>query len=370
MATPSDYEIEAWKELQRFKGRPITRVLNNTGEKISSKINDFSSYIEENPKTSSAVLKAKDSLVNSKNAVGKGLKNAVGILPDQLTDWGGHAANSISGSISRASRIGLSPSRIVKLHQKRGHQVEELSDLRKLDLKQIDQVRGRNASWIYPSLASISGVGASFVITGGTFSVPVSGGVAAAPAGAAVAGSFALDAAAVLGVASRAIGQIALQYGYDPENPAEKLYIMSVLNAGTAFSAQAKTAALADVSRLTQSLVRGKAWKVLDASVVTQVSKQFTKAFSLRFTKQSLGKVVPVAGIVAAGTMNWTTIERIYDAANVIYRRRFLLEKYPSLEQVDLLINTQTVVENSDDETISILQSLDAAGGPDLQWLI
>ncbi|WP_413228301.1 hypothetical protein [Arthrobacter sp. AET 35A] len=72
------------------------------------------------------------------------------------------------------------------------------------------------------------------------------------------------DAAFVLGLASRSVGHVSLLYGYDPEDPAEKLFIVSVVNAGTAASASAKTAAMADDSRLTQSLVRGRTWEILD----------------------------------------------------------------------------------------------------------
>jgi hypothetical protein len=106
---------------------------------------------------------------------------------------------------------------------------------------------------------------------------------------------------------------------------------MSVVNAGTAMSAGAKTAAMADISRLTQALLRGKAWAVLDKSVVATVSKQFARVFGTRFTRQSLGKVVPAAGILLGGAFNWTTFEAIVDTADIAYRRRFLLEKYPHL---------------------------------------
>jgi hypothetical protein len=210
--------------------------------------------------------------------------------------------------------------------------VASLADLRCLDLEQIDAVRGRGTSWYYPLAAAISGAAAGLVISGGELNVTASAGAAAAPSGAAVASAFLGDAAVVLGLASRSVGHVSLLYGYDPEEPAEKLFVMSVVNAGTAMSATAKTAALADISRLTQSLIRGRLWAVLDKSVVTQVAKGFAKAFGIRFTKQSLGKVVPVAGTVIGGAFNWATVEAIVDAADVAYRRRFLLEKYPHLE--------------------------------------
>jgi hypothetical protein len=284
-----------------------------------------------------------------------------------MTDWSGAAVESVRRTVGRVSRAGLSPKRVVARHQKRGHDVAALSDLRHLDLKQIDAVRGRGASWYYPVLAALSGAGAGLVISGGELVVTVSAGAAAAPSGGAIASAFLGDAAAVLGLASRSVGHVSMLYGYDPEEPAEKLFVMSVVNAGTAMSASAKTAAMADISRLTQALVRGKAWAVLDKSVVAAVSKQFAKAFSVRFTKQSLGKVVPAAGILLGGAFNWATLEAVVDAADVAYRRRFLLEKYPHLadeEAPGSFPDAGLDSPDDADEAISVLDEVAEAGGP------
>lgn len=89
------------------------------------------------------------------------------------------------------------------------------------------------------------------MISGGELVVTVSAGASAAPSGGAIAGAVLGDAAAVPGLASRSVGHVSLLYGYDPEEPAEKLFVMSVVNAGTATPATAKTAAMADISRLT-----------------------------------------------------------------------------------------------------------------------
>lgn len=183
-------------------------------------------------------------------------------------------------------------------------------------------------------------------------------------------GALAVDAAVVLGLASRSVGQVALLYGYDPEEPAEKLFVMSVVNAGTASSATAKTAAMADISRLTQALVRGKSWDILNEAVVAKVSTQFAKAFGFRLTKMGLGKAVPAIGIVVGGTLNWTTLEAIVDAADVAYRRRFLLEKYPHLgdeEASGSIPDDGSEVPDDGDEAISVLAELAEAGGPDLR---
>jgi hypothetical protein len=62
--------------------------------------------------------------------------------------------------------------------------------------------------------------------------------------------------------------------GYDPESPAEKILIMS---------------------------------------------------WSMCVTKQGLGTVVPAAGIVVGGALNWAILEGIVDAADLAYRRRSFL---------------------------------------------
>jgi hypothetical protein len=374
MAEPSDYEFAAWRDIQRFKGRPLSRGMRSAGEQVAIGGAELgkraTKYLENHPRAQSAVSRGQEIVAKGAHAVGTGAHGAADALPDGIVDWSRAALGSIRQTVGRVSRAALSSKRVVASHHKRGHDVASLSDLRRLDLEQIDAVRGRGASWYYPLAAALSGAGAGLVISGGELAVPVSGGVAAAPSGTAIAGAVLGDAAVVLGLASRSVGHVSLLYGYDPEEPAEKLFVMSVVNAGTAMSATAKTAAMADISRLTQALVRGKVWAVLDKSVVAQVSKGFAKAFGIRFTKQSLGKVVPAAGILLGGAFNWATLEAIVDAADVAYRRRFLLEKYPHLGDEEAPGSFPDVGpdgRDDADEAISVLGELAEAGGPDLR---
>ncbi|MEW2060287.1 EcsC family protein [Streptomyces sp. NPDC007002] len=208
------------------------------------------------------------------------------------------------------------------------------------------------------------------LISGGQLAIAASAGAAAAPSGGAFAGAFVADTAAVLGLASRAVGQVSLFYGYDPEAPAEKLFVMSVVNVGTASSATAKNAAMSDISRLTQALFRGKTWEVLNESLVTKVSQQFAKAFGFRLTKDGLGKAVPAFGIALGTAFNWTTLEGVVDAADTAYRRRFLLEKYPHLadeEAAGWFADPDSDDPDDADEEISLLGEIVVAGGPDLR---
>jgi hypothetical protein len=374
MAEPSEYELAAWRDIQRFKGRPLSAALRSAGEGVSNGAAALgrraATYLENHPRAHSVVSRGRDVVAKGANAVGSGARKAASGLPTSAADWSGTALGSAQRTVAKISRVGLSPKRVVELHQKRGHDVTKLSCLRRLDLEQIHAVRGRMLGWYYPATAAVSGMGAGLVISGGELATAVSGGAAAGPSGGAIVSAFAGDAAIVIGLASRAVGHVSLLYGYDPEEPAEKLFVLSVVNAGTAVSTGAKNAAFADISRLTQALVRGKTWKVLNDSVVARIAGRFAEAVGHNLTKKSLGKVVPVVGILVGGALNWTTLEGIVDTAEMAYRRRFLLEKYPQLldeEPIEAFVVDDTDDQNDVvDDGFSVLNELAVEGEPDL----
>lgn len=369
MNQPSDYEREAWTKVKTFRSRPLTRIGQGTGEKVAEGAafvaDKVGQFVGDHPQAQTAIAKVK----KGGQAIRDTAIKVVDLVPDEATDWAGQAVHAVQKTTAKISRAGLSPKQMVKKHRKRGHDVTRLSELRTLDLEQIDTVRGRGASWYYPAAAALSGVGAGLAISGGEIVVVAGAGAAFAPAGAVVAGAIAGDAALVLGMASRSIGQIALHYGYDPEDPKEKLFILSAINLGTAMSTSAKAAALADISRLTQALIRGKSWALLNKHAVAKVASNLAPKFGFRLTKQSLGKVVPIAGIVIGGTMNWATLEAIVDAADISYRRRFLLDKYPQLDaDGDIELMDDDAQGDADielDEPISVLDELDRASEAD-----
>ncbi|MEV5865237.1 EcsC family protein [Streptomyces tendae] len=365
---PSKYELEAWDSVQQFKGRPLSQAIQNAGEHVANGVTQLGKHaakqLEKHPRTASAVSRGQEFLAKGTSKAGASARSAAEAMPE----WGGTAVQSVRKTVGKVSRAGLSPKRVVALHNKRGHDITSLSDLRQLDLELVEKVRGRAASWYYPAAAALSGASAGLAITGGQLAITASAGAAAAPSAGAIAGAFTADTAVVLGLSSRAVGQVALSYGYDPEEPSEKLFIMSVVNLGTASSAAAKNAAMADISKLTQALFRGKTWDVLNNAFVTKVAEKFTNAFGVRLTKMGLGKVVPAFGIVVGSTLNWATLEGVVDAAAMAYRRRFLLEKYPYLADEEAFATfTETDVSDDIDEKISVLEEIVEEGGPDLR---
>ncbi len=122
-------------------------------------------YLENRPRAQLAVSHGQEVVAKGTQAVGSGARKAVNTLPDGMTGWSGAALESMRRTVGRVSRAGLSSKRVVASHQKRGHNVASLSDLRRLDLEQIDAVRGRGASWYYPAVAAL------VVATGGSVAI-------------------------------------------------------------------------------------------------------------------------------------------------------------------------------------------------------
>jgi len=194
------------------------------------------------------------------------------------------------------------------------------------------------------------------------------GGVAGEGAGAApgfgtVAATMTADASFVLAAASRGVSDTAMHYGFDPNDPREKLFILSVINVGSAMTQGAKYTALADLSKLTQALARGAPWVKLNEFVLARIAAKFAKEVGVRLTKQKLGLLVPFVGIGVAASLNYATVTRIQEAAYWAYRERLLLEKRP--EVADLLQEGLDGLEAPDHEldaepVIEVLELLEA----------
>jgi hypothetical protein len=367
---PSAYEINAWARLQAFQPRPIARVLHDAGERVESGVEKLAErteeFLAEHPSAEKIASGARTAIERGKKAVVEGSRKVQDSIPAVAQEWLTNATHAAAKTLSKVVQVGLSASRVVEIHQKAGHQVTFLHDLRRLDLSAIDKIGKRGAGWYYPSIGAIGGAGAGLAMTGGEIVAVAGAGATAAPSVGVIAAAFSADAALVYGLAARSVAHVGLLYGYDPDDPAEKLFVMSIINAGTAATAGAKTAAFRDISKLTQALVRNKTWEVLNESIVSKVATKFAEAFGQRLTKQGLGKLVPAAGIVLGGAFNWSTLESIFDRANHEYRRRFLLEKYPLFADSESAETATSELDAADDVTISVIDEISELGGPNL----
>ncbi|MFJ7206574.1 EcsC family protein [Streptomyces sp. NPDC098789] len=263
-------------------------------------------------------------------ALGQKARNAPGA--DKVVAAYGGAARGLGKAVSGTASRTVSKKRVVEQYRRAGHDTGGLGGIRELDLEVVDEVARHNAVRYGHALsAAATGLGSAAAVTGGEVLASV-GTIAGAGAGAApgigtVAGAMAADTAMMLGLATRVVASTALYYGYDPNDPEEEVFVMSVIALGMSTGTSAKAAAYAELSQLTQLLVRNAPWTKLNEKVLTRIVQRFATKFAQQLPKKKLGQFVPVAGMAVGAGLSYLLIDRVAVSARDAYRERFLIEK-------------------------------------------
>ena len=209
--------------------------------------------------------------------------------------------------------------------------------MRKLEVGDIHTVKPR-LDLAYITGSALQGAGTGLLASGGTMiaagGAVGTGGVAAAPGVGAVVSAMAADAAAGIVTSNRAVGHVAAYYGYDIDDPAERVFALGVLSMGLAEDAS-KLVAYRELNKIVQALARKQTWKQLSSNQVTQVVRAVYGALGMRLTQRKLAQAVPVIGIVVGAGLNARALARVVDDAEHLYLERFLREKYGIPVEVD-----------------------------------
>lgn len=225
--------------------------------------------------------------------------------------------------LSRLAASSISEQRVLRRAARRDPSISSMTDLHHADLELPDRMLSRHTLTYGVGLA-VEGAATSLLVTGFVVSSTVSGGVTLAAAAAAISA----DVTANLAAGSRLVAKIAMSYGYDTRLPEEQIYALGVLNYGTTMTAGGKAASLAELSRLTQTIMRNAPHKVLDKFVLVKVTREALKRLGFRLTHERIAQLVPFAGAVVNAGTNAFGITRLGDRAQDAYRLRFLTEKY------------------------------------------
>ncbi|WP_158587912.1 EcsC family protein [Actinomadura logoneensis] len=290
---------------------------------------------------------------------GRKVRNSVRVLPG-LPDFESIFVGSLealAGLGGRAAMATVPKASVVKAYRKRGGDVDDLEDIRTLDLELIDKVKPR-LGLRYTTFATAEGAGAGFAASGGGLlaagGTVAGAGAGAAPGAALFMGTLVADAAAVLVAGHRAVAHIGAYYGYDAEHPDEQLFVLGILGLGTA-SEGAKLAAYAEINKLVQALARRATWDQLNQNVVTKVVQKVFTRFGFTLTKKKLGQAVPIMGIALGAGANTILLKRITDDAEHLYRERFLRERYGIETVAD-----SSAADADSDEVVDIVNIVDA----------
>jgi hypothetical protein len=301
-------------------------------------------------------LRVPDSAKQLVTRGGQRLRSAVAQIPGSETveDAVQSAVGGLLELLDRAAVASVRKGAVLERYAGHGHSLSDLADIRTLDLATVDKVQPR-LNLRYSLVAAVEGAGAGLAISGGEI-LAAGGTIFGAGAGATpgvltIVGVTAADAAAVVGACSRVTAEVGAYYGYDAELPHERLFAAGVMGVGLASQAS-KVAAYQQLNKLVGQLAVKKSWETLNKNVMTQIIKRVYAAFGEKITKQKLGQAVPGIGILIGAGLNARTLSAVAESADVLYRERFLREKYD--------LDPGPVVETDPTEVIDIADIVDA----------
>ncbi|MFO8076818.1 MAG: EcsC family protein [Egibacteraceae bacterium] len=216
-----------------------------------------------------------------------------------------------------------------------------------LPITGLGEIRGFDLAWVdraTPPLGSryalaLAGEGAlAGAAAGGGVALTAAGavgaGVGAAPGAASTVGLLSADIAAVLAGSTRAVAHTAAYHGYDARDPWERAFLLGVLGAAVAGDQAAKLSALAELRRLSAVLALGGASRQLGDDVLVRLLRRLFASLGERLTQRKVAQLVPVAGAVVGGGLNYAYVRDVGECASWLYRERFLIDRHGLAEEV------------------------------------
>ncbi|MDD5091706.1 MAG: EcsC family protein [Candidatus Wallbacteria bacterium] len=164
----------------------------------------------------------------------------------------------IVGLLNDAAQWTVQSKSILEVYKKSGYVIDDLSEVRFLDLSRVDQTIGFLAAK-YKTIAFTEG---------GLAGLPSNAGPEVAiPA-------IVADTLFIIGLNLRAIGEYAAYCGFDTSLQHERLFALNVLAFASSPSDGAKNAALANLIKISSDVAKKAPWKVLDERVFVKIIKK------------------------------------------------------------------------------------------------
>lgn len=301
----SAYEAEVWARLLahwegRANRRGLPNWLNDAGEKASGVAARAAGAVGKRVPDAVRDRAEKAGEVLGDKVLGPTVKAGVSLL-DLVNDWSAELND---------------PNTVVKIANKKGLEINEISELRAHDLKACDRLLTRNTlKW--RSFGALEGGG-----MGALALVPVAGLPAALTA------DFLVIQVLSTAIASR----IAYSYGFDAKDPAEAEFIRRLVN--RSFLAQAgKSAPMHQVANAAAAAKGRVNWseKLLNDQKLLAALKKLMENAGANAPKASVGNVakgLPYIGVVIGAGTNSAVLGAVAADAQRYCQTRFLSEKY------------------------------------------
>ncbi|MEO2205131.1 EcsC family protein [Paenibacillus pabuli] len=132
--------------------------------------------------------------------------------------------------------------------------------------------------------------------------------------------TIAADIPMVMGLSLKVLQEMALCYGYDPDDPQERIFIVKCLQ----FSSADIVGKKAIIDELAEYDNPDK-----QVQVVSQMQgwREVFNSYSESFGWKKLFQLIPIAGMVFGSVSNKNTIRDVAEAGKMLYKKRLILQR-------------------------------------------
>ncbi|WP_426450163.1 EcsC family protein [Paenibacillus sp. S-38] len=138
--------------------------------------------------------------------------------------------------------------------------------------------------------------------------------------------TLAIDIPALLGLSLKVLQELAIVYGFDPQDKSERIFVIKCLQFVNS-DIVGKKAVLGELSDF------GSESRQRDALSQLQGWREVIAAYRDNFGWKKLFQMVPIAGMVFGAFLNRSTLQDVAEAGTMLYRKRRVLERMRELEE-------------------------------------
>jgi hypothetical protein len=132
--------------------------------------------------------------------------------------------------------------------------------------------------------------------------------------------TLAIDVPLLLGTSLKVLQEMALCYGYRPEEKRERLFIVKCLQFASS-DIVGKRAILEELSRFDEPE------RQRDVIAQLQGWREVVVTYTENFGWKKLFQMVPVAGMLFGAYLNRSTVQDVAETGRMLYRKRRILER-------------------------------------------
>ena len=269
----------------------------------------------------------RDGIAEVRATVAAGLRMAPGVA--QVDEGVQDVLHQLAAAGAGAGANTVRRDAVFARFRERGHDVHGFRDIRRLDVADIQAVMPR-LEFGYVAFAGVQGGLTSFLATSGATAAAGGTGLAGLgglPGVAVVVATLTGDALLTVASCTRAVAHVAAFYGYDVTKRSEQVLALAVLAVGLSSEADAP-GAYEEVASLIRTREADKEKKKRQQRQLRRLGHAVHQRLLRQIGQRELAQLVPVVGVGIGAVLSGRLLAHVVDAAEHLYRERFLHDRY------------------------------------------